>query len=157
MYWFEFVANSIHLIFFILLETLENFHVLTKVNFLLWAPGLFGKSILAFHVILWKTWPNLCNFGWSLMWLVWIVTRTTHCLDYWNWHLNTLKYVVSKAVTTQHVLVSVCATLQFTYVNTYPDEPPVIEVPLFEGMDNSDAEGLREYLEQEVMHFCLQR
>ncbi|CAH3035285.1 unnamed protein product [Pocillopora meandrina] len=44
----------------------------------------------------------------------------------------------------------VCATLQFTYVNTYPDEPPVIEVPLFEGMDNSDAEGLREYLEQEA-------
>lgn len=65
--------------------------------------------------------------------------------------------MVSKAVTTQHVLVSVYATLQFTYVNTYPDEPPVIEVPLFEGMDNSDAEGLREYLEQEVMHFCLQR
>ena len=47
--------------------------------------------------------------------------------------------------------VSVCATLQFTYVDTYPDDAPVIEVPSYEGMDNSDAENLREFLEQEVI------
>ncbi|KAL9969509.1 hypothetical protein ACROYT_G021730 [Oculina patagonica] len=44
----------------------------------------------------------------------------------------------------------VCATLQFTYVDTYPDDAPVIEVPSYEGMDDSDAENLREFLEQEA-------
>ena len=46
--------------------------------------------------------------------------------------------------------VSVCATLQFTYVDTYPDDAPIIEVPSYEGMDDSDAENLKEFLEQEV-------
>ncbi|KAJ7391359.1 RWD domain-containing protein 1 [Desmophyllum pertusum] len=43
----------------------------------------------------------------------------------------------------------VCATLQFTYIDTYPDDAPVIDVPSYEGLDNSDADDLREYLEQE--------
>ena len=47
--------------------------------------------------------------------------------------------------------VSVCATLQFTYVDTYPDDAPVIDVPSYEGMDDSDVENLREFLEQEVI------
>ena len=51
----------------------------------------------------------------------------------------------------EYVNVSVCATLQFTYVDTYPDDAPVIEVPSYEGMDDSDAENLREFLEQEVI------
>jgi len=44
----------------------------------------------------------------------------------------------------------VCATLQFTYVDTYPDDAPVIDVPSYEGMDDSDVENLREFLEQEA-------
>ena len=50
--------------------------------------------------------------------------------------------------------VSVWAALQFTYVDTYPDDAPVIEVPSYEGMDDSDVENLREFLEQEVILFC---
>ena len=45
--------------------------------------------------------------------------------------------------------------MQFTYVDTYPDEAPVIEVPSHEGMDDSDVENLREFLEQEVILFCM--
>ena len=55
----------------------------------------------------------------------------------------------------EYLNVSVCATLQFTYVDTYPDEAPVIEVPSYEGMDDSDVENLREFLEQEVILFCM--
>ena len=51
----------------------------------------------------------------------------------------------------KYLNVSVCATLQFTYVDTYPDDAPVIEVPSYEGMDDSDVENLREFLEQEVI------
>ena len=51
----------------------------------------------------------------------------------------------------EYVDVSVCATLQFTYIDTYPDDAPVIDVPSYEGLDNSDADDLREYLEQEVI------
>lgn len=51
----------------------------------------------------------------------------------------------------EYLNVSVCATLQFTYVDTYPDDAPVIEVPSYEGMDDSDVENLREFLEQEVI------
>lgn len=55
----------------------------------------------------------------------------------------------------EYLNVSVCATLQFTYVDTYPDDAPVIEVPSYEGMDDSDVENLREFLEQEVILFCM--
>ena len=49
------------------------------------------------------------------------------------------------------VVIAVCATLQFTYVDTYPDDPPVIEVPSYDGMDSSDVESLQEFLYQEVI------
>ncbi|XP_073229093.1 RWD domain-containing protein 1-like [Porites lutea] len=42
------------------------------------------------------------------------------------------------------------AKLQFTYVNTYPEDPPLIEIPSYEGMDDSEAENLREFLDQEA-------
>lgn len=42
-------------------------------------------------------------------------------------------------------------TLQFTYVETYPDDPPAIEVSTYEGIDYSDVEKLQEFLEQEVI------
>jgi len=44
----------------------------------------------------------------------------------------------------------VYARLQFTYVDTYPDDPPVIEVRSYEGMDDTDAENLQEFLHQEA-------
>ena len=44
----------------------------------------------------------------------------------------------------------VSVTLQFTYVETYPDDPPTIEVSTYEGIDYTDVEKLQEFLEQEV-------
>ena len=52
------------------------------------------------------------------------------------------------------LIFTVHAKLQFTYVNTYPDDPPLIEVPSYEGMDDSEAENLREFLDQEVLLAC---
>ena len=49
------------------------------------------------------------------------------------------------------LIFTVHAKLQFTYVNTYPEDPPLIEVPSYEGMDDSEAESLREFLDQEVI------
>lgn len=48
------------------------------------------------------------------------------------------------------LIFTVHAKLQFTYVNTYPEDPPLIEVPSYEGMNDSEAESLREFLDQEV-------
>lgn len=44
----------------------------------------------------------------------------------------------------------VCATLQFTYVDTYPDDSPVIEVPTYEGLNDEDAQDLQAFLDQEA-------
>ena len=49
------------------------------------------------------------------------------------------------------LIFTVHAKLQFTYVNTYPEDPPLIEVPSYEGIDDSEAESLREFLDQEVI------
>ena len=88
----------------------------------------------------------------------------------WNssftWGLLMLKYNIIAGTTVQHawlkchcklnrmpliLIFTVHAKLQFTYVNTYPDDPPLIEVPSYEGMDDSEAENLREFLDQEVI------
>ncbi|XP_068698042.1 RWD domain-containing protein 1-like [Montipora foliosa] len=45
----------------------------------------------------------------------------------------------------------VCVTLQFTYVETYPDDPPTIEVTSYEGIDDSDVLKLQEFLDQEAL------
>lgn len=45
----------------------------------------------------------------------------------------------------------VSVTLQFTYVETYPDDPPTIEVSTYEGIDYTDVEKLQEFLEQEAL------
>ena len=88
----------------------------------------------------------------------------------WNssftWGLLMLKYNIIAGTTVQHawlkchyklnrmpliLIFTVHAKLQFTYVNTYPEDPPLIEVPSYEGMDDSEAENLREFLDQEVI------
>lgn len=35
-------------------------------------------------------------------------------------------------------------------METYPDDPPTIEVSTYEGIDYTDVEKLQEFLEQEV-------
>lgn len=63
-------------------------------------------------------------------------------IDFWFSCENEIAFII---------FFSVSVTLQFTYVETYPDDPPAIEVSTYEGIDYSDVEKLQEFLEQEVI------
>ena len=43
-------------------------------------------------------------------------------------------------------------SIQFTYVESYPDEGPVIELKPLEGLDDSHLESLKEFLDEKVTY-----
>lgn len=44
-------------------------------------------------------------------------------------------------------------TLKFTYVDKYPDEPPLWEIYSQENLEESDAEDILTLLQQQVCHW----
>ena len=141
-------------------------------------PGFLLLSFLFFHKTKCKTGEKIFPEGIQgyMQKLQWIWAQTTKfdlkctikvsyarspSINYYNlnvfsklitsqlWRWLSIKYIT--VATISIVVVAVCATLQFTYVDTYPDDPPVIEVPSYDGMDSSDVESLQEFLYQEVI------
>ena len=43
-------------------------------------------------------------------------------------------------------------SIQFTYVESYPDEGPIIELKPLEGLDDCHLESLKEFLNEKVTY-----
>ena len=46
--------------------------------------------------------------------------------------------------------ISACTCLQFTYVDTYPDDVPIIQIASSEGLEDEDIAELEELLNEQV-------